>query len=202
SGMDKETRERIFEPFFTTKDGKGTGLGLSSVYGVIRQSGGNIEVHSAPGKGTTFRIFLPMTKDKIDKEKQEIIDYKSLEGKGTILVVEDDRKVLSSINRILVVYGYTVIEASSGDAALKISKKYPDDIHMVITDIIMPGKLSGSQLAEQLIKQRPKIKVLYISGYTENDIVHRGQLDPGLSFLQKPFTPKGLAAKIKEIMKS
>jgi two-component system, cell cycle sensor histidine kinase and response regulator CckA len=200
-GMDKETQARIFEPFFTTKaQGEGTGLGLSTVYGIVRQSGGYIWTYSEPGKGTTFKIYLPCADSSADAE-DEIGSRQELKGYETVLVVEDDAFVRKFVCRILHLRGYTVLDAANGEAALAIVRGYAGNIHMVITDVVMPG-MSGKELIAQLEQMRPGIKTLYVSGYTDKAIVHHGILDSNIAFLQKPFTTEHLMQKIHEVIQS
>ncbi|MEC4684422.1 MAG: PAS domain S-box protein [Nitrospirota bacterium] len=201
-GMDKETRGKIFEPFFTTKElGRGTGLGLSTVYGIVKQSGGHIWVYSEPDKGTTFKIYLPCTEDaptaKVEHEEVEVQS-----GCGHILVVEDESAIRELIEIQLENLGYQVtLAANGGEALLAIEEKgiRPD---LLITDVVMPG-MSGVVLLKRLRKTLPELRVLFMSGYTDNVIVHQGILDPGIPFIQKPFSIKGLSAIVcKELQSS
>lgn len=200
-GMDKETRERLFEPFFTTKEkGKGTGLGLATIYGIVTQSGGNLNVFSEPGKGSTFEIYLPrLEKTSVTKESSSLI-RKDLQGCETILVVEDEKMVLNLIQEVLTDKGYKVQVALDAEQALRISRKYRFPIHLLITDVVIPGGMSGSQLAKKLERSRPDIRILYISGYTDDAIVQHGILDREVAFLQKPFTPDDLALKVRQML--
>src|SRR5438105_2119169 len=199
-GMDKQTQARIFEPFFTTKEeGKGTGLGLSTVYGIVKQSGGNIWVYSEPGRGTTFRIYLP----RIEGVAEAIVPGKAQEplprGSETLLLVEDDAGVRKLAKTTLQTQGYTVLEAAQGEDAVRLSGQHEGLIHLMVTDMVMP-EMSGRELAERLKPLRPNMKVLLTSGYTGKAMLHHGELDPGMAFLQKPFTPQTLARKVREVL--
>jgi PAS domain S-box-containing protein len=199
SGMDKETQARIFEPFFTTKEiGKGTGLGLSTVYGIVKQSGGNIWVYSEPDRGTTFKIYLPRVYEEPGPSRPEA-DQTGSRGSETILLIEDDQDVRRLARIILQMNGYTVLEAERESEALLICEQQDKPIHLMISDVVMP-KLSGPVLAEQLSRLRPEMKVLFMSGYTDESIVHHGILDPGTAFLQKPFTPEALTSKVRQVL--
>ncbi|MBC2694978.1 MAG: response regulator [Desulfobacteraceae bacterium] len=199
SGMDKKTREHIFEPFFTTKEvGKGTGLGLSTVYGIIKQNNGFIWVYSEPGKGTTFKVYLPKVKNANPKEKKQTpVDNPG--GSETVLIVEDDDNLRKFAQKALRQHGYKLLVAENGEDALKVCKEYDGQIDLMITDVVMP-KMSGREVADRLQPFYPQMKVIYMSGYTDNAIVHHGVLEPGLNFLEKPFTPKGLARKVRETL--
>jgi PAS domain S-box-containing protein len=200
-GLDPESQARIFEPFFTTKElGKGTGLGLSMVYGIVRQSGGFIYVYSDPGEGTTFKIYLPRLEAAGDLAAGlgQVPDRCEW-GSETILLVEDEDMVRQVASRILARHGYTVLEAASGREALVVSREHAGPIHLMLTDVVMPG-MSGWETAENLRPQRPEMKVLFMSGHTENTIVHHGVLDPGVTFIQKPFRYNVLAQKIREML--
>ncbi len=200
SGMDKETQEHIFEPFFTTKElGKGTGLGLSTVYGIAKQNNGFIWVYSEPGQGTTFKIYLPKVKEGMEPEEKERIPVDEPRGSETVLVVEDDDRLRNLARKILELYGYSVLEAENGEDALRVNKEHEGQIDLMLTDVVMP-KMSGKKTAERLQSLRPEIKVIYMSGYTDDAIVHHGVLAPGLNFLEKPFTPEGLARKVREVL--
>ena len=200
AGMDKETQSRIFDPFFTTKErGKGTGLGLSTVYGIVKQSEGNIWVYSEPGKGTTFKIYLPRVEKSVEKIVKTKEPVKSLTGTETVLVVEDDGMVRKLAHKVLKDYGYKVLVAENGKEGLKICEENKGPIHLMLTDVVMP-EMGGRKLADHLKDLRPEIKVLYMSGYTDNTIVHHGILDKGMNFIQKPFTPETLAAKVRGML--
>ena len=200
-GMDEETKKHIFEPFFTTKaKGQGTGLGLATVYGIVKQSGGYIWVYSEPDRGTTFKVYFPRV-DIVENDKENSSEAtKPLKGNETILIAEDEEVVRNLIFESLVIFGYDVIKANNGREAIEVFKKNSDgSIHMLITDVIMPD-MGGRELVENLEKQKTNLKVLYISGYTDNAIVHHGELDKGVAFLQKPFSPHVLAKKVREVL--
>jgi PAS domain S-box-containing protein len=203
-GMDAQTQARIFEPFFTTKEkGKGTGLGLSTVYGIVKQSGGNIWVYSEPGQGTTFKIYLPQDfSGSATATGSRLAAVPTLStGNETILVVEDEKGVRDVAKRILCEAGYEVLTAASPDDALLACKAHPGKIHLLLTDVVMP-QMSGRLLAERLALARPGIKVVYMSGYTDDAIVHHGTLDPGTNFVAKPFSAADLTRKILEVLDS
>ena len=199
-GMDAETQAHIFEPFFTTKEkGKGTGLGLSTVYGIVKQSGGNIWVYSEPGKGTTFKVYFP----RVDEIAAEGVPHSadSLPGVGTetILLVEDELSIRALAKRVLEERGYRVLEAGSGKDALERIRGEEGQIHLLLTDLVMPD-MGGTELASRLEDKHPTIRVLFMSGYTDDGVVRNGLLGPGRAFLQKPFTPTILARKVREIL--
>jgi signal transduction histidine kinase/ActR/RegA family two-component response regulator len=197
-GMPPEIQARVFEPFFTTKQlGKGTGLGLASVYGMVQQSGGWISVDSEVGRGTTFKVYLPRTDD--EAPKAETKPKTGLRGDETILVVEDQPEVRALATTALQRYGYTVYEASSGTEALSYCRGFGGAIHLVVTDIVMPG-MNGRELARELAKLRPDLKVLYMSGYTDNAVSQQELIDYENRYMQKPFTPESLAEKVRELL--
>jgi PAS domain S-box-containing protein len=199
-GIDAETQTRMFEPFFTTKEqGKGTGLGLSTVYGIVNQSGGNIWVYSEVGKGTTFKIYLPRIDGatKMNEARDPLAELP--QGRETVLLTEDEEQVRKMIRMILEMNGYHVLEASGGDEALALYKQHEGQIDLVMTDVVMP-QMSGRELAQSLEILHPGIKVLYMSGYTDDAIVRHGLLDQEIAFLQKPFTPDALMRKMREVL--
>jgi PAS domain S-box-containing protein len=199
-GMDEDTRRRVFEPFFTTKEfGKGTGLGLSIVQGIIAQSGGSIEVHSQPGSGTTFTISLPEAPDVVAKAVAMLQPSHSADDNGNVMVVEDEPEVLDYAAAVLTNCGYKVIKANNAVEALLFSERDHDHIDLVLADVVMPG-VSGPEMSSRLKSLRPGIKILYMSGYTADKIAHHGVLDPETDFIQKPFTPKQLSSKVREIL--
>jgi PAS domain S-box-containing protein len=199
SGIDAETKAHIFEPFFTTKEkGKGTGLGLSTVYGIVKQSGGNIWVYSEPGRGTTFKVYLPRVDAPATDLKRRPASVMAT-GSETVLVVEDEDAVRRLAERILRSAGYTVLAAASGGDALVLCEKQGEAIDLLLTDVVMP-QMSGKELAERLAKTSPKLRVLYMSGYTDNAIVHHGVLDPGTRFIGKPFAAAELTRKVREVL--
>jgi two-component system, cell cycle sensor histidine kinase and response regulator CckA len=200
-GMDTATQQRIFEPFFTTKEkGKGTGLGLSTVYGVVKQSGGYIDVVSARGKGTAFNIYLPRVgQDAVETKTLGPEHPEELRGTETILVAEDEDTLRALTRHLLELYGYRVLEACDGNQALRLSDQTVDEIHLLLTDVVMPG-ISGRILADQLKQKRPDVKVVFMSGYTGQRVGEKDILEPGSLFLQKPFTREGLARKIREAL--
>jgi len=199
-GMNEETRKRIFEPFFTTKGiDKGTGLGLSSVYGIVMQNNGFIWVYSEPGQGTTFKIYLPRNMGEPEPKDKEQTPVGGLDGSETVLVVEDDNPLRKLARTVLKQKGYKVLEAENGEDAFRVAEAYDGSIDLLITDVVMP-KMGGRKTAERLQPLYPQMKVIYMSGYTDNAIVHHGVLEPGLNFIEKPFSPKALARKVREVL--
>ena len=197
-GMDEATRARIFEPFFTTKDpGKGTGLGLSTVFGIIKQSGGHIEVYSEVGHGTAFKIFLPRI--DADAEPETPTERMPDSGTETVLLCENDEQVRALVRSTLTANGYIVLEASSVPEAVLLTARHTGRIHLLLTDVVLQQS-NGGELATALRAALPEVRVLFMSGYTESGILTRGGLDPGLRFLQKPFTPQALCRKVREVL--
>jgi two-component system, cell cycle sensor histidine kinase and response regulator CckA len=198
TGMDAQTQARIFEPFFTTKEqGKGTGLGLATVYGIVKQSGGFIWVYSEVGHGTSFKIYLPRV-DEAAAPAPAPGDA-VVGGSETVLVVEDVAAVRAVTSEMLRRYGYSVLEAADAETALRLAGKHDGEIHLLLTDVVMPDA-SGRELADRLTKLRPRMKVLYMSGYTDDAVVRHGVLQQGIAFLQKPFTPESLARKLRTVL--
>ena len=199
-GMDAETKARAFEPFFTTKEkGKGTGLGLSTVYGVVKQSGGYIDILSAPGAGTTFKIYLPCVNEAMKAEVITKDGNRSFEGRETILLAEDETSLRTLTRNTLELFGYTVLEAKDGIEALNVSDRHSGGIDLLLTDVVMPG-MDGRSLAHELTRRRPEVKVVFMSGYTGQTVGAQGPIDPGSAFLSKPFTRDALTRKIREVL--
>jgi|HubBroStandDraft_6_1064221.scaffolds.fasta_scaffold27990_2 two-component system cell cycle sensor histidine kinase/response regulator CckA len=200
-GMDKETQSRIFEPFFTTKEkGKGTGLGLSTVYGIVKQSGGYIFAKSELGCGASFRIYLPQVEDALEP-LIPVRHSQAVGGSETVLLVEDESSVRQLVRETLETRGYKVLEAENGETALQAAASHNGPIDILITDVVMPG-ISGQELSQKLCSLDPALKVLYLSGYTEDSIIHEGTLEAGTAFLQKPFTLQTLSRKVREVLRS
>jgi CheY-like chemotaxis protein len=198
-GMDSETQRRIFDPFFTTKGGEhGTGLGLSTVYGIVKQSSGHVWVYSELGIGSTFKVYFP---ESAGSGRYRAVNTVSAEfsGKETILLVEDEDLVRRAVLAILRRGGYKILEAASGRAALELIERHEGRIDLLITDVVMP-ELSGRELALRIAELRPNIKVLYMSGYTDDTIVRHGVLEASMAFIQKPATPTDLLSKVREVL--
>jgi CheY-like chemotaxis protein len=199
TGMDAATQARVFEPFFTTKEaGKGTGLGLSTVYGIVKQSGGHVWVYSEVGHGTTFKVYLPAAGGAGESLPKEFSAERP-RGTETILLVEDEEAVRLLLLDILGAEGYTVLPASNGHDALRLCGGREGPIHLLITDVVMPG-MSGRELAGRVTEECGGVKVLYMSGYTDDAVVRHGVLEEGAAFLQKPFTPDAVLHKVREAL--
>jgi PAS domain S-box-containing protein len=198
-GMSEEIKRQIFEPFFTTKPkGTGTGLGLATIYGVVKQAKGSIEVYSEVGKGTTFKIYVPRV-DETARPPESSLPMELLQGSETVLLVEDEEVVRNLGVRILAGLGYRVMHAGNGDEAIALAREYGERIDLLLTDVVMPG-MSGRELANRLTRIHPETRVLFTSGYTDNAIVHHGVLDEGVSFIGKPYSPSTLAKKVREVL--
>jgi two-component system cell cycle sensor histidine kinase/response regulator CckA len=198
-GMDKATMARVFEPFFTTKEtGRGTGLGLSTVFGIVKQSGGTVWVYSEPGQGTTFKVYLPAVTGAADAPRPAL-PTGDLRGHETVLLVEDEEQVRVLASHLLRRLGYTVLEARRAGEAITLASEHRGEIDLLLTDVIMP-EMGGRLLAERVLAERPDIRVLFMSGYTDDAIVHHGVLDAGMAFLQKPLTPDSLARRVREVL--
>jgi two-component system, cell cycle sensor histidine kinase and response regulator CckA len=201
-GMDGQTRARIFEPFFTTKElGKGTGLGLATVYGIVKQNGGFIWVYSEPGRGATFKVYLPVVQDGAVSGAPDAHAATAPHGTETVLVVEDAQAVRAAVRRMLEQYGYRVIDAPTPGAALGMIAQQRDAIHLLLTDVVMPG-MSGKELAERIAAERPGVRSLYMSGYTNDTALRYGLVGTGLAYIQKPFSPDTLAYKVRKVLDS
>src|SRR5579875_148771 len=199
-GMDDATKARIFEPFFTTKGpGKGTGLGLATVYGIVKQSGGYIWVYSEVGHGTTFKIYLPLVAEEVERPSPDQDKKITAAGSETVLLVEDEQNVRELVADYLRGAGYQVLEAEDGDHALKAASAHKGPIHILVTDVVMPH-MSGPELAAKLTDARPAMKVLFISGYTDDTVFRHGVLEGGVAYLQKPFNLKAVSQKIREVL--
>jgi CheY-like chemotaxis protein len=200
TGMDTGTLAHIFEPFFTTKErGKGTGLGLATVYGIVKQSNGYIGVESAPGKGTSFQIYLPRYAGQRADDERKPDSPDDLRGSETIFLVEDSEPLRKLAKTFLESSGFRVLSAESGEDALHVSKDFRGSFDLLLTDVVMPG-MNGRVLAQQLLQRQPQMKVLYMSGYTDSFIVGHGVLEPGTHLLQKPFTEEVLIRKVREVL--
>jgi CheY-like chemotaxis protein len=201
TGMDADTQAHIFEPFYTTKaSGRGTGLGLSTVYGIVKQSGGYIWVYSEMGRGSTFKVYLPRIEGPVETAKPRVKLAKR-KGTETVLLVEDEEGVRELAHMLLEADGYTVLVAETAAQADAVFAEHRGPIHLLLTDVVMPGG-SGRELARRILLKSPQTRVLYMSGYTDNVIADGGMLEPGIAFLQKPFTPAALAQKIREVLET
>jgi CheY-like chemotaxis protein len=199
AGMDPETRQHIFEPFFTTKEDLGTGLGLATVYGIVKQHGGNIWVYSEPEEGTTFKIYLPVADEEIGAGEEAERSSGDIQGVETVLVAEDNDMVRDLACRVLERQGYAVFTAATGGEALQRLEGRQGPVHLLLTDVVMPD-MDGMALSEKVAERHPGVKVLFMSGYTENVIAHHGVLREGVHFIQKPFSVADLARKIREAL--
>lgn len=198
-GMDQATQLRMFEPFFTTKEtGKGTGLGLSTVFGIVQRCGGSIWVYSEPGNGTTFKVYIPLIDADADVVAPSLAPA-TLAGTETILLVEDEDQIRAVARGILRKHGYKVIEARDADEALRLCESHPGTIHLLVTDVVMPH-MGGPELAKRVAQARPDVKVLCMSGYTDDALIRHGAIDAGIAYLQKPITPDRLAQKVRAVL--
>jgi CheY-like chemotaxis protein len=199
-GMTQEVKERIFEPFFTTKEqGKGTGLGMATVFGIIRQSDGHISVYSEVGVGSTFKLYFPAIEENAITHESDVDDKYTMNGDETILLVEDETSVRDMAKITLESYGYKVLAANSGHKAINIVENYKDTIHLVVTDVVMPA-MSGRELTEYLRHHYKNLKILFMSGYTDDAVVRHGIIEKEHAFLQKPFSPIALVKKVRELL--
>jgi len=201
-GMDEDTRSHMFEPFFTTKEQeKGTGLGLSTVFGIVKQHKGHIWVYSEPGQGTTLKIYFPKIMEEFETTEEDQVSIGALGGTETVLVVEDDEGVRKAVREILRKSGYKILSAHEPGEAILVAEQHTGLIHLMLSDVVMP-RMSGPDLAERLNPWHPEMKILYVSGYADNAIVHHGILDKGLAFLQKPFALEELLQKVRQVLDS
>jgi signal transduction histidine kinase/ActR/RegA family two-component response regulator len=199
-GMSRETAARVFEPFFTTKEpGKGTGLGLSTVHGIVKQSGGHVELYSEPGEGTTFKIYLPRVEDLVELETTSPAPVGRSEGNEVLLLVEDEDSIRRAMRESLELLGYLVLEAKDGSQAITYCERRGQPIDLIITDVVMP-LMSGPEMVQRVIAVRPELRALFVSGYADHALVHRGLRTARSAFLQKPFTPERLARKVRELL--
>jgi len=200
-GMTQEVAARVFDPFFTTKpDGKGTGLGLAMVFGFVKQSCGHVKIYSEPGEGTTVRIYLPRAAGAAAPGQRSLSPVDVPRGSAMVLVVEDEPAVREIAVAILGDLGYRVIEAADAEEALRVFGEHASEMELLLTDVVLPGRLRGRELAERILAVRPQVKVLYMSGYTENSIVHHGRLDEGVHLISKPFKREQFARKVAEVL--
>jgi CheY-like chemotaxis protein len=201
-GMDKDLISHIFEPFFTTKEqGKGTGLGLSTVYGIVKQNNGFIDIDSEPGQGTSFSIYLPRNVGPRSRTVAKVDALPAPRGQETILVVEDETSILEIVTEMLAGQGYSVLSASTPGEAISVAREHGGEIHLLMTDVVMP-EMNGRDLAKNLLSLYPRIKRLFMSGYTSDVIAHHGVLDEGVHFIQKPFSLPIMASKVREVLDS
>jgi CheY-like chemotaxis protein len=199
--MDASVRTRIFEPFFTTKEvGKGTGLGLATVFGIVKQHNGWIEVESELGHGTTFHVYFPVTSAPVVESEQADTQFHARKGTETVLVVEDERDLREIVTRTLNLNGYRVFQAVDGQNALQIWEQYKNEIDLVFTDIIMPGGLNGRELADRFWAEKPELKVIFSSGYGADALGKDFKLDPKLNYLQKPYLPQTLSRAVRRCL--
>jgi two-component system cell cycle sensor histidine kinase/response regulator CckA len=199
-GMDAVTLSHIFEPFFTTKPmGKGTGLGLATVYGIVKQSGGSIQVESEVGRGTTFHIYLPASEGSTRQQQRPVVNETVAGGTETILIAEDEPDLRELARIFLEGYGYTVLEAASAEQAVQTADAFAGPIDLLLTDVIMPG-MSGRQLAENIMGKRPQTRIVYMTGYTDDMVVQHKVLEPGVKLLQKPFSRDELGLKVRSTL--
>ena len=201
-GMDQEMLGHIFEPFFTTKAvGEGTGLGLATVYGIVKQNNGFINVYSEAGKGTTFTIYLPRHMGEVEQAWTETAAEPAMRGHETILLVEDEPAILAMTRKMLEMQGFAVLAANTPDEALRLAREHPNEIHLLVTDVVMPG-MNGWDLAQKLQAIFPSLKNLFMSGYTADIIAHHGVLAEGVAFIQKPFSRQDLASNVRKVLDS
>jgi CheY-like chemotaxis protein len=201
TGMDAETMAHLFEPFFTTKPaGVGTGLGLATVYGIVTQSGGSIAAYSEPGHGAVFKVYLPRVAEAVGQRLAPVAEPVA-GGAETILVVEDDDTVRPFVEHVLCGLGYTVSAARTGEDALALVGDHGRPIDLLVTDIMLPG-MNGRELSERLTARQPTLRTLFISGYTEDSVIHQGVLDPGVAFLNKPFAPDALGRAVRDAIEA
>jgi two-component system cell cycle sensor histidine kinase/response regulator CckA len=198
-GMDQATMSRIFEPFFSTKGEKGTGLGLATVHGIVKQSGGHVAAYSEVGQGTTFKVYLPRVEQRPPLDKPRLEPAVMPRGNETVLLVEDEDGVRALVRHVLEASGYTVLEARDGAEAVWVAGQHGGRIDLLLTDVVMP-RMGGREVAERLAASHPGVKVLYLSGYTEDAVVRHGILQAEVAFLQKPFSPASLTAKVREVL--
>jgi CheY-like chemotaxis protein len=202
SGIDQELVPHLFEPFFTTKElGKGTGLGLATLYGIVKQNNGLIRMESTPGKGTAFHVYLPRFRGNSEHHRESVETPSPESGSETILLVEDETMILDIGKTMLEMVGYRVLTASTPGEALRLARKHAGEIHLLMTDVVMP-EMNGRDLARQILSLYPNIKRLFMSGYTADVIAHHGVLDEGVHFLQKPFTLESLTAKVRDVLEA